>query len=247
MVGPIGGFDRAQPEGTLGAAKATQEAGSIFWTGFHNKAEWTEILKAGVPAVRVIKPLHDNDRLLEEIEFDTKNGAVGYAMDIDHGMTVYGDWDAQQEQFSPKTVADFRLLSEASPLPFFLKGIVSVRDAVKAAEAGVTGIVVSGHNNRFPCAIPPLKILPEIRKAVGNELTILVDGGLNTGYEVFKALALGADGVLSARAMLGAYAKDGTEGLTQKILEMTAELKGAMANTGSTSLKDINHNSIYMI
>ena len=247
MVGPIGGFDRVSEAGTLGAARATAEAGSIFWTGFHNKTEWTEILKAGVPAVRVIKPLKDNKRLLEEIAFDTENGAAGYAMDIDHGLTVYGELDAQQEQFSPKTVADFRLLSEASPLPFFLKGVVSVHDALLAAEAGGTGIVISGHNNRFPCAVPPLKILPKIREAVGDRLQILVDGGLNTGYEVFKALALGADGVLSARGMLAAYSKEGPDGLTQHILEVTAELKGAMGNTGSPDLKHINRESVILL
>ena len=247
MVGPIGGYEKVQESGTLGAARATAEAGSIFWTGFHGKETWARILKEGIPAVRVIKPLRDNDRLLEEIAFDTQNGAVGYAMDIDHGLTVYGEPDAQQEQFGPKTVKDLRLLSEASPLPFFLKGIVSVHDALLAAEAGVTGIVISGHNNRFPCAVPPLMALPAIREAVGDRLTILVDGGMNTGYDVFKALALGADGVLSARAMLAAFSKDGPEGLTQHILEVTAELKGAMANTGSADLRHINRQCVQLL
>lgn len=244
MAGPIGGYDKAHESSTLGYAKAVAEAGSVFWSGFHDKAGWTEILKEGVPAIRVIKPLEDNSRLLEEIAFDTENGAIGYAMDIDHGLTVYGEWDAQQENFHSKTVEDFKLLSAASPLPFFLKGVVSVHDALMAAEAGVTGIVISGHNNRFPCAVPPLKILPEIRKAVGDKLMILVDGGLNTGYDVFKALALGADGALSAKGLLASFAKEGPAGLTQKVLEMTAELKGAMANTGSPDLAHINHNSV---
>jgi isopentenyl diphosphate isomerase/L-lactate dehydrogenase-like FMN-dependent dehydrogenase len=244
MAGPVGGYDKREPDGTMGAVRAVAEAGSVYWSGYHHKEEWAKILEEGLPAIRVIKPLRNIDDMIKEITFDTEHGAVGYAMDIDHGLTVYGDLDAQEEEFGPKTVDDLKRLNDASPLPFYVKGIMSVHDAVKIAEAGVTGIVISGHNNRFPCAVPPLKILPEIRKAVGSDLQILVDGGMNTGYDAFKALALGADGVLCARALVGAYIKDGAEGLTQKILEMTAELKGAMANTGSPDLQHINSDSV---
>ena len=192
--------------------------------------------------MRVIKPLTDMDRVLEEIRYDTEHGAIGYAMDIDHGIDAYGALDGKYSGsgFAPKTVEELRRLNEASHLPFFLKGVPSLHDARSAVEAGVAGIVVSGHNNRFPCAVPPLKMLPKIREAVGDKLTILVDGGMNTGYDVFKALALGADGVLSARALCAAFVKEGEEGLTYKLLEMTAELRGAMGNTGSPDLAHIN-------
>lgn len=243
MAGPIGGTDKGEG-GTLAYAKAVADAGSVFWSGFHDKECWTSVLKAGIPAVRVIKPLDSNERLIEEIKFDTDNGAVAYAMDISHGMDVYGEKDKQQEQFNSKTADDLHLLAEASPLPFILKDVQSVHDAVLAAEAGVQGIVLSGHNNRFPCSIPPLKLLPLVRQAVGDKLMILVDGGLSSGYDVFKALALGADGTLCARQLLASFMKEGGDGLTQKILEMTAELKGAMANTGSTALGHINHGCI---
>ena len=245
MAGPIGGQDRAHESGPVGYAKAVADAGSVFWSDFHNKAAWTEILKQGIPALRVIKPLADMDRLLDEIAFDTENGAIGYAMDVDHGLTVYGQWDGQQEGFRAKTAGELRRLSEASPLPFYLKGVLSVHDALLAAEAGCAGIVVSGHNNRFPCAVPPLRALPDIRAAVGEKLTIFVDGGINNGYDAFKALALGADGVLCARGLMAAFAKGGPEGLTGKLREMTAELKGAMANTGSPDLAHINRASVF--
>ena len=172
------------------------------------------------------------------MRYDTEHGAIAYAMDIDHGINVYGENDGHGDAFAPKTVEELRKISDASPLPFILKGVLSVADALAAVEAGASGIVVSGHNNRFPCEVPPLKILPQIREAVGEKLTILLDGGMNTGFDVFKALCLGADGVLSARALCGAYVKDGEEGLTCKLLEMTAELRGAMSNTGS---KDLGH------
>lgn len=240
MAGPVG-FGKNGPEsGVVGYARSVQAAGSVYWATFHDPDEWRTILQEGIPALRVIKPLSDMDRILEEIRYDTEHGAIGYAMDIDHGLTAYGGLDGQKEPFAPKTAKELEILNEASSLPFFLKDILSVRDAILAAEIGVAGIVISGHNDRFPCAVPPLKILPEIRRAVGNKLIILIDGGMNTGYDAFKALALGADGILSARALCGAFVQEGEEGLTYKIREMTAELKGAMANTGSRNLAHIN-------
>jgi isopentenyl diphosphate isomerase/L-lactate dehydrogenase-like FMN-dependent dehydrogenase len=246
MAGPIG-FPKDKTEnGVVGYARAVNEAGSVYWATYHDPEDWKQILAEGIPAVRVIKPLADMDKILEEIRYDTEHGALAYAMDIDHGIDAYGRQDGQGQAFAPKTVEELKRLNEASPLPFFLKGVPSLHDALAAVEAGVAGIVVSGHNNRFPCAVPPLKILPQIREAVGDKLMILVDGGMNTGYDVFKALALGADGVLSARALCAAYVKEGEEGLTYKLLEMTAELKGAMGNTGSPDLKHINRDCLIL-
>ena len=245
MAGPIGGPIK-KPDWRVTYAKAVAEAGSAYWCDFHSPDEWKKILDAGIPAVRVIKPLADMDQILECIAYDTEHGAYGYAMDVDHGMTVYGQIDGQQQPFAPKTAKDLEIIASASPLPFYAKGILSVRDALIAKDAGVTGIIISGHNNRFPCAVPPLKILPEIRKAVGDDFGILVDGGFHTGYDAFKALALGADGILCARDFMAAFSKDGAEGLTTKILQMNAELMGAMANTGSPDLKHINKDAIIL-
>ena len=245
MVGPVGGYER-QENGALGFAKAIQEAGSVFWSHFHNADDWYEALAAGVPGVHVIKPLKDNDQVIECIKKDTEAGALAYAMDIDHGINPYGELDVHMMEFAPKTAAEIRAFSDASPLPFYLKGVLSAHDARIAAEAGAAGIVLSGHNNRYPCAVPPLKLLPEIKKEFGGDLQIFIDGGFTNGYDAFKALALGADGVLCARVISGAYLKDGPEGLTDKILEMTAELKGAMGNTGSPDLQHLNRQSVIL-
>lgn len=244
MVGPVGGFNKF-PDGCLRAARATNEAGSLFWSDYHDPEAWKNILAEGIPAIRVIKPIKDNDRLIQEIRYDTEHGALGYAVDFDHGITPYGEFDEQRGvPFGPKSIDDLKKLNEASELPFFLKGVMSVHDALMAREAGVAGIIISNHNNRFPCTVPPLRLLPEVRKAVGDDLIILIDGGLNTGYEAFKALALGADGILFARDAAAAFVKGQDEGLKGKILQMTAELKGAMANTGSPDLQHINHECV---
>ena len=244
MAGPIGLGDKGT--GMQGYARAVTAAGSLYWAHFHDPAAWDEVLRAGNNAIRVIKPLMDLKRCKEEVKQDEDRGAHGYATDIDHGITPYGEIDGQQEKFAPKTLDDLRELNAASPLPFYIKGVMSVHDALLAKKAGCAGAVISGHNNRFPCAVPPLKILPAIREAVGPDFKLFVDGGMNTGYDIFKALALGADGVLCARTLAAAFVKDGEEGLTTRIAELSAELMGAMANTGSTDLQHINRDSIIL-
>lgn len=244
MAGPIGTYGKGPESGDLGYARAINAAGSLCWSHYHDPEAWKKILAEGLNVARVIKPLRDIDRVIEEVKYDTEHGALAYAMDIDHGLDAYGEDDGGELSFAPKTLEELKRINDASPLPFFLKGILSVHDALLAAEAGISGIVVSGHNNRFPCAVPPLKILPEIRRAVGKDMMILVDGGMNSGYDAFKALALGANGILNARALCGAFVKDGEDGLTRRIRDMTAELKGAMSNTGSPDLAHINVGSV---
>ena len=244
MAGPVSmrTIENDAPE--LAYARAVHEAGSVFWSHFFGAENYEKLLAEGIPALRVLKPLSDMEEIIRNIRHDEECGAIGYAMDVDHIYSVYGKMEMSPAVCGSKTVDDIKRINEASSLPFFLKGIISVHDALIAKEAGVYGIVLSGHNNRFPCAAPPLRILPEIRKAVGDEMMILLDGGMNTGYDVFKALALGADGVLSARTLLGAMVKEGADGLTYKLQEMTAELKGAMAVTGSPDLRSINRSSL---
>ncbi|MBQ8952690.1 MAG: alpha-hydroxy-acid oxidizing protein [Clostridia bacterium] len=244
MAGPIGLGDKNG--GLIAYARGVEKGGGLFWSHYHDFEGWDQVLKAGIPAVRVIKPLRDMNRFSEEAKKDEERGAQGIAMDIDHGLTVYGELDEQQEPFGPKTIEDLRKISQATKLPFYIKGIISVHDALMAQEAGAAGIVISGHNNRFPCAVPPLKMLPVIRKAMGKNMKLFVDGGLNTGYDVFKALALGADAVLCARTLASAFVKGGEDGLSMRIAELTAELKGAMANTGSKDLQHINQNSLVL-
>ena len=180
MAGPIGLHgDKMPADADVLYARAAAEAGSVYWAHYHSPENWAKTLAEGIPAIRVIKPLRDIDAFIDEVKFDTDHGAIGYAMDIDHGITVYGEMDAQQKPFGPKTVDDLRRISEASPLPFFIKGVMTAHDALLAREAGAAGVVISGHNNRFPCAVPPLKALPGIRAAVGEDFVLVKSESLH--------------------------------------------------------------------
>jgi L-lactate dehydrogenase (cytochrome) len=124
--------------------------------------------------------------------------------------------------------------------PIVLKGILDVEDARLAADAGVDGIVVSNHGGRQLDGVPSTAAaLPAIAAAVGDRLTVLADGGVRSGLDVFRMLALGAKGVLLGRAWAYALAAGGEAGVAQMLRLLEAELRVAMALTGCTRVRDI--------
>ena len=125
--------------------------------------------------------------------------------------------------------------------PFILKGIMTVNGAKKALEAGASGIVVSNHGGRVLDQCPATaEVLPEIAAALkGTGVKVLVDGGIRTGVDVFKALALGADGVLICRPFVTAVYGGGEEGVKCYIDKLAGELADTMQMCGAHSLAEI--------
>ena len=132
-------------------------------------------------------------------------------MDIDHVPGDNGKYDVVDGiPLGRFHLAILKSMFMQLKLPFVAKGVLSVRDAVKARDAGAKAIVVSHHHGRVPFGVPPLKVLPAIKQALnGSGMTIFVDGSLMTGYDAYKALALGADAVLIGRGILSELLKDG--------------------------------------
>lgn len=241
MLGGMGHYDRVNPGGAALYAEAAKQAGAAIWTGFLSDEELEKVIAVGAPAARIIKPFADRDFVLRSIEHDAKAGACAVAMDIDHAYNKKGYYDAFGERpLAPLTVEALREYASCSELPFFTKGVLSVRDAELCVEAGIAGIVVSQHQNMFPWAVPTLKILPEIRRAVGDSLTILCDSCLDTGYDVFKALALGADAVFTVRPMIPLFREKGADGVVERLEQMTDELRVCLSRTGSPTIRDID-------
>lgn len=122
-----------------------------------------------------------------------------------------------------------------------LKGILDVEDARQAVRVGADGIVVSNHGGRqLDSVASSIAKLPAIVQAVGNQTEVLVDGGIRSGTDVFKALALGARGVLIGRPWVWALAAAGESGLREYLATMQRELRLAMMLTGTTRIADIN-------
>jgi L-lactate dehydrogenase (cytochrome) len=125
--------------------------------------------------------------------------------------------------------------------PLLIKGILDVEDAREAVKLGADGIVVSNHGGRQLDGVPgTAEVLPAIAQAVGEQLVVLADGGVRSGLDVLRMLALGASGVLLGRAWAYALAARGGAGVAQMLDIIEAELRVAMQLTGVTSIDRVD-------
>lgn len=175
--------------------------------------------------IAVIKP-----RSLEEVEVRISelvqtNNIVAIGIDLDGvtGMML------EDGKVSKKNTDDLRHIRKLFQGPMFLKGILSVEDALLAYDTGFDGISVSAHGGRAADRAPaPAYILPAIAKAVKGKMTIIADGGIRDGFDAFVYLALGADAVMVGRTVLYGAVGAGAEGVSMVINKLTADLSRAM-------------------
>ncbi len=239
MTAALSHLDKCRPNGMVEMARGALAANAVMWTGMGDEAELEATVSTGARTVKIIKPYADNNDIFRKIEHAEKIGAFAVGMDVDHSFNGKGQYDnVLGYSMTPKTLDEIKSFVRSTKLPFIIKGVLSVQDAVKCVEAGVKGIVVSHHHGIMDYAVPPLMILPEIAKAVDKAIPVFADCGFSNGYDVFKALALGASAVSVGRALMGPLAEDGAEGVRKKIEDMTQELAGVMARTCS---RDIGH------
>jgi L-lactate dehydrogenase (cytochrome) len=125
--------------------------------------------------------------------------------------------------------------------PLILKGVLDEEDAREAAASGAEGIVVSNHGGRqLDAALSSIAVLPRIAEAVGSKTTVLMDGGIRSGQDVTRALALGAKAVMIGRAWVYGVAARGEAGVTGVLETMKRELRTSMALIGKTRAGDID-------
>jgi L-lactate dehydrogenase (cytochrome) len=124
--------------------------------------------------------------------------------------------------------------------PLLVKGMVSARDAARAAEVGVEAVVLSNHGGRqLDQVVAPLHVLPEVRERVGDKMEVLVDSGIRRGSDIALALALGADSVLVGRPYLYGLGAAGERGVAASISMLGEELRRAMRLMGVTSVAQL--------
>jgi L-lactate dehydrogenase (cytochrome) len=138
------------------------------------------------------------------------------------------------------TWADIRWLVEQWQGPFVIKGVLSVADAMRAAEAGATAIMVSNHGGRqLDGAVAPAAMISRIRDAVGSRLQVILDGGVRRGGHIVKAVALGADACAIGRPYLYGLAAGGQAGVERALALLKAELERDLALLGCTDLRQV--------
>lgn len=194
----------------------------------------------GIPTV---KPW-DLDTIREKMELVKKSGAFAVAMDIDAAGLPF------LQNLNPpagsKSVDELKEIVKMAEIPFVLKGVMTPKGALKAMEAGVQGIIVSNHGGRVLDQCPAsAEVLPSIVKAVGGQMKVFVDGGIRTGVDVFKALALGADAVLIARPFVTAVYGGAEDGVRAYVNKLAAELTDTMKMCGAYTLEDISGEMIW--
>lgn len=246
MMAALSHLDRIHDKGMVEMAKGAYMAHAVNWAGMGDVSELEEITATGAKTIKIIKPYADRDEIFRRISHAESCGALAVGMDIDHAFNANGEYDrVLGMDMRPKSMEEIREFVEATSLPFVIKGILSARDAYKCLEAGVKGIVVSHHHGIMDYAVPPLLVLPEIRKVTGDEIPVFVDCGILSGMDAFKALALGATAVSAGRVIMKPLEEKGAEGVRGEVERMTAELRGVMARCGCPDLNHIDPSVVW--
>ena len=165
----------------------------------------------------------------EAANVDTQEGSTsGLAANLNEHLSCSNTWE---------TIEQVKKMTE---LPILLKGILRTDDARRAVDCGVQGIVVSNHGGRqLDTAAPTMTRIAPIAEAVGDQIDVLVDGGIRRGTDVIKALALGAKAALVGRPILWGLTVDGADGVVDVLSILREEIDTAMALCGCCSVSDV--------
>lgn len=194
----------------------------------------------GVPTV---KPWN-METIREKLALIQDSGCFAVAMDIDAAGLPF--LKGLTPPAGSKSVEELTEICSLVGKPFLIKGVMTVAGAKKALQAGAAGIIVSNHGGRVLDQCPATaEVLPEIADALrGSGMMVFVDGGIRGGVDIFKALALGADGVLIARPFVTAVYGGGEEGVKILIEKYASELRDAMQMCGAHSLNEISRDMV---
>ena len=228
--------------------KSCSENGIAAFTGDGTnpavmQAAVNAIASANGTGVPTVKPWN-MDTIKEKLRLCKTSRSFAVAMDVDAaGLPFLKNMNPPA---GSKTVEELAEIVKMAEKPFIVKGVMSVKGALKAKEAGAAAIVVSNHGGRVldQCAATA-EVLEEIATALrGSGVKILVDGGIRTGTDVFKALALGADAVLICRPFVTAVYGDAEDGVQSYIEKIGAELEDTMAMCGARDLASISRKMV---
>ena len=197
---------------------------------------------AGIPT---IKPWN-MDTIREKMALCKDAGCFAVAMDVDAAGLPF--LKNMTPPAGSKTVEELAEIVRAAGAPFIVKGIMTVQGALKAKAAGASAIVVSNHGGRVLDQCPATaEVLMKIVDALKDSgVKILVDGGIRSGTDIFKALAMGADGVLICRPFVPAVFGGGEAGVKLYIEKLGAELADTMSMCGAKDIASITREMLFI-
>lgn len=194
------------------------------------------IKKANGKGIAIIKP-RENSEIIKRIKIAEEAGAIAVGVDVDGAglvtMKLFG------QPVGPKSLNDLKEIISSTKLPFIIKGILTVDEAKLCVEAGAYAIVVSNHGGRcLNETFAPAEVLADISKEVGDQIIVLVDGGVREGVDILKYLALGAKGVLIGRPIIWGAIGGRQEGVKITLDTLKSQLYQAMILSGVKSIKN---------
>jgi len=236
----------------MNASRPPEEVGAIrpFWWQFyfgHDRGFLRETMEraaaAGATAVCLtvdipVRPWINAQMLAAWDALGDQSTALrGHHFDTDEVPVWHTD--------SSLTWSDLEWLQEITPLPLVLKGIMSPEDTRLAAERGVAAVIVSNHGGQAIEHGPSTaEVLPEIVEAADGRLEVFVDGGIRSGTDVYRALALGARAVMIGRPNLWGLAVGGADGASRVLAVIREELETMMAQTGARDIAEIDRTRV---
>jgi len=224
------------------------EHGTLGCTGdgvppFISEAGFSTISRLGGEGIPFIKPWEDAE-FNEKLDKAVATGAPIIGMDIDAAGLI--TLKKMGRPVSPKPASKLSEIVKRCPVRFIVKGIMTPDDAKRARDAGAAGIVVSNHGGRVLDHTPgTARALPAIADAVKGDLVILADGGVRTGTDVLKMLALGADAVMIGRPFSVAAVGGLKEGVVAYLNQVKAELTQAMVLTGTAKASEVDKGILF--
>ena len=212
------------------------DAGTAMTTGMVEDKELKRVVAMGAPVIHIVKPYQDEDLIFRALDAAEQLGCIAVGMDVEAVYQLHAPGERSgKEYLEHKTAKQLTSYIKATRLPFVVKGVLSAGDAEAAMQYGARGVIVSQHGGEsIDYAVPVLKVLPEVRAAVGADATVLVDTGFMRGSDVVKALALGADAVGVATLLLIAVAANGRAGVREMMELLREEVARNLSLMGCT-------------
>lgn len=267
VVAPMAYQKHAHPSGELGTAAAARATGSVYGLSTQSTTPPRDVAEALGDHDRWFQLYVFRDRQisLDLVAEARESGYEALVLTVDFPVAGWRERDKRtgfkvehpvalnpdgpalttEELFAlhdpSLTWDDVAEFAEAAGMPLLLKGILRPDDAERAVELGAAGIVVSNHGGRqLDTALSGADALPPVVDAVAGRADVLVDGGIRRGWDVAKALALGADAVMIGRPVLWGLARDGASGAEAVLQQVVDELDTTLALLGCPRARDLD-------
>ena len=254
LAAPVGGtamnMKSAMSEADYSKAviAGSLQAGVLAMTG---DGPNPEVFRGGVEAIRleqgrgipIIKP-REPEQIVKLANEAAAAGAVAFGIDIDAAALI--NMTRAGQPVGPKSFDELEFIKRNTRIPFIVKGIMTVDEALACVHAGVDAIVVSNHGGRALDHTPgTAEVLPAIARAVQGRAVVMVDGGVRSGVDVLKMLALGAELVLVGRPVIQGVMGGAAVGAALVLERIKAELLAAMTLTGTADIRAVSDRILY--